>query len=226
MTNLQQLRDDQSRLIYNFQESLKDVDIQVNESFKAGQQDMLERVRGVIPEEVKQTEYIRNHAMQPHSTDTLTKAIRKGFNACREETLKALDNLPNNMTNINQCNIKEPHSHLVQGKTFECEKGQSGVTSIENLDVKIIRFFNATPVYRDAGEWVKFINEILQTEQTRIAEEVEKIKTIFEKIKLREYEIEAEAVREQKVYNATTQSWAVTGLKYIYEVLSIIKQGK
>ena len=28
------------------------------------------------------------------------------------------------MNNQTQCNIKEPHSHLVAGQTFECEKGQ------------------------------------------------------------------------------------------------------
>ncbi len=27
------------------------------------------------------------------------------------------------MNNQLQCNIKEPHSHLVHGQTFECEKG-------------------------------------------------------------------------------------------------------
>jgi len=28
------------------------------------------------------------------------------------------------MNNKSKCNIKEPHSHLVAGQTFECEKGQ------------------------------------------------------------------------------------------------------
>ena len=28
------------------------------------------------------------------------------------------------MSNEPKCNIKEPHSHLVHGQTFECEKGQ------------------------------------------------------------------------------------------------------
>ena len=50
--------------------------------FKAGQQDMLERVRGVIP---KQKEY--------DGFDDSIDTEFVGFNTCREQTLKALDNL-------------------------------------------------------------------------------------------------------------------------------------
>lgn len=31
----------------------------------------------------------------------------------------------NNILNITGCKIKEPHSHLVSGKTFGCEKGET-----------------------------------------------------------------------------------------------------
>jgi hypothetical protein len=57
-----------------------------DKAYQLGQQDMLERVRGVVPNE-------KELIIAKNPQDPITNSNRIGFNLCREETLKALDNL-------------------------------------------------------------------------------------------------------------------------------------
>ncbi len=72
------------------------------------------------------------------------------------------------------------------------------------------------------ADW--WISKIKKRDQ-ELEENINPLKTILEKIRLREYDIEAEAVRDGKVYNATTQAWAITGLKYL-DLIEIITNKK
>lgn len=45
---------------------------------------------GCVPEELKDTNYIRNHTLPPHSRETLTNTERRGWNEAVTETLSKI----------------------------------------------------------------------------------------------------------------------------------------
>lgn len=84
-----------------FETGVKDMkeflDEEVEKAFKSGQQDMLERVRGKVPYECDLPDRLINPFYPNEGEKYLdmkaNQQYKKGFNTCREETLKALDNL-------------------------------------------------------------------------------------------------------------------------------------
>jgi hypothetical protein len=108
MTNLQTLQAEATRILdksdligFAHQSTSFDIQELITKAFKAGQQDMLERVKGVIPKEKICLETKRRFDDDFESTVCAEchggpdECDCSGFNTCREETLKALDNLKN-----------------------------------------------------------------------------------------------------------------------------------
>ena len=118
MTNLQQLQEEELKDLWKkkfvfelgfkdthsqyyldtfFDWWLKKMHIESESSYEAGQQDMLEGVKSVIPKENKLPDKLLNPFYPNEGEKYLdmkaNQQYKQGFNTCREETLKALDNL-------------------------------------------------------------------------------------------------------------------------------------
>ena len=90
--NLQQLQEEATRILdksdlmgFSYQDTCSEIQELITKAFKAGQQDMLDRVRGVIPKHPTDT-YAMNGGM-------FITRDKDDVDMYREEILKALDNL-------------------------------------------------------------------------------------------------------------------------------------
>lgn len=109
MTNLQQLQNNIKNIlieltnITGFDHSSKSLEAfaicednvksMVQKAYNLGQQDMLERVKGVIPKEYSDDIKCPDCNSSYFCESDCGKGNDYWFNRCREETLKALDNL-------------------------------------------------------------------------------------------------------------------------------------